>query len=234
MPITPFPTPPSRSAPATFSALADAFLAAFPVFVTEANAVEVNVNAKETLVTNYYNAILAAYNAAIASANYKGEWSSLTGAAAVPYCVSHLGRFWMLSSNLANVAAKVPGTDAEWLPILADYSCENLSAIIQYPIPTSGYMLKSGTDGSPVTATNTDAEVSDAVTKKHVNTLDHNQHTDTGTTATSFKINSGGNEADLQTTGLTGDRDYTFPDVDTMLAGAVIMTQNTYEIIAYT
>ena len=38
MAITALPTPPSRSAPSTFSTLADAFIAAFPVFVTEANA----------------------------------------------------------------------------------------------------------------------------------------------------------------------------------------------------
>ncbi len=105
---------------------------------------------------------------------------------------------------------------------------ENNTETIQYPIPTSGYMLKAATDGSPATATNTDTDVADAVTKKHT------QHTDTGTTATSFKINTGGSEADLQTTGLTADRDYTFPDIDTMLAGAVLMAQNTCEIIEYT
>lgn len=38
MAITPLPTPPSRSAPSTFSTLADAFLGALPTFVTEANA----------------------------------------------------------------------------------------------------------------------------------------------------------------------------------------------------
>jgi len=38
MAITDLPTPPSRSAPSTFSTLADAFIAALPVFVTEANA----------------------------------------------------------------------------------------------------------------------------------------------------------------------------------------------------
>jgi len=38
MAITALPTPPSRSAPSTFSTLADAFIAALPVFVTEANA----------------------------------------------------------------------------------------------------------------------------------------------------------------------------------------------------
>lgn len=84
-------------------------------------------------------------------------------------------------------------------------------------------------DGSKVlgSGSNTDAELADAVSKKH------SQNTDTGTTATSFKINSSGYEADIQTTGLTADRDYTFPDVDTMLAGAVCMAQNGFEIIAY-
>jgi len=104
---------------------------------------------------------------------------------------------------------------------------ENGSEQIQYPIPISGYMLKAASDGSPATATNTDSDVADAVTKKHA------QNTDTGTAATSFKINTGGNEADLQTGGLTGDRDFTLPDIDTMLAGAVVMAQNSFEIIAY-
>jgi hypothetical protein len=110
----------------------------------------------------------------------------------------------------------------------------NLSEQIQYPIPTSGYMLKAAADGSPATATNTDSDVADAVSKKHSNATDHTQHTDTGTTATSFKINTGGSEADLQTTGLTADRDFTFPDIDTMLAGSVLLAQNTCEIIEYT
>ena len=111
---------------------------------------------------------------------------------------------------------------------------ENITEIIQYPIPTSGYMLKAAADGSPATATNTDTDVADAVSKKHSNATDHTQHTDTGTTATSFKINTGGSEADLQTTGLTADRDYTFPDIDTKLAGSVLTAQNIVEIIEYT
>ena len=36
----------------------------------------------------------------------------------------------------------------------------------------------------------------------------------TGTTETSFTINSGGNYAKISTTGLTGDRTYTFPDAN--------------------
>lgn len=47
MPITELPTPPSRSDPVNFATRGDAFMAAFPVFRTEANALEANVNAKE-------------------------------------------------------------------------------------------------------------------------------------------------------------------------------------------
>ena len=47
MAITPLPAAPSRAVPSTFSTLADAFLAALSTFVTEANALETNVNAKE-------------------------------------------------------------------------------------------------------------------------------------------------------------------------------------------
>lgn len=47
MAISPLPTPPSTSNPATFAAQGDALLGALPMFVTEANALEVNVNAKE-------------------------------------------------------------------------------------------------------------------------------------------------------------------------------------------
>ena len=88
-------------------------------------------------------------------------------------------------------------------------------------------MLKAAADGSPATATNTDTDVASAVSLKHT------QNTDTGTTATSFKINTGGSEADLQTTGLTADRDFTFPDIDTMIAGSVLTAENGFEVIAY-
>jgi len=125
-----------------------------------------------------------------------------------------------------------PGNKRWILQAISDWSgkvadCENLSEQIQYPIPTAAYLLKAAADGSPAKATNTDADVADAVSKKHT------QHTDTGTTAASFKINTGGNEADIQTTGLSADRDYTFPDIDTMLAGCVLTAQNNFEIIAY-
>ena len=47
MAITALPTPPTRSDPATFAARGDAFMTALPTFVTEANALQTDVNAKQ-------------------------------------------------------------------------------------------------------------------------------------------------------------------------------------------
>jgi len=55
---------------------------------------------------------------AIAAANFKGNWIALTGPLAVPAAVYHSGKFWLLLSALADVTAKEPGVDAEWLEII--------------------------------------------------------------------------------------------------------------------
>lgn len=117
MTITALPTPPSRSAPSTFSALADAFLAALPTFVTQANALEANVNIKEATVVEKEILCTAAALVALAASNYKGAWSAQSGPATVPYAVSHLSQYWQLVSNLADVTTKTPGTDPEWMQI---------------------------------------------------------------------------------------------------------------------
>lgn len=68
MPISALPTPPSRSdAPQDFSDRADALLGALPGFVTEANALQSDVNAKEASASSY--ATIAANNAAEAAAS---------------------------------------------------------------------------------------------------------------------------------------------------------------------
>lgn len=57
---------------------------------------------------------------ALSAANMKGAWASLTGALAVPATVTHLGRFWVLTRNVANVAVEVPGTSTAWQQALGD------------------------------------------------------------------------------------------------------------------
>lgn len=62
MPITALPTPPSRQDPANFNDRADNFLGALPLFQTEANALETNVNTREQSTVAASNAALAAVN----------------------------------------------------------------------------------------------------------------------------------------------------------------------------
>ena len=52
--------------------------------------------------------VQTAANGAFAAANYKGEWSTLSGALNVPATVTHLGRLWYLKVNLANVTSQPP------------------------------------------------------------------------------------------------------------------------------
>lgn len=116
------PTLPSRGAPSTFSALFEAFLSWMKNnLVPEINAVagEVNTNAS-TASTAAGTATAAAGTAssasslAVAAANFKGAWSGLSGALAVPASVAHGGRLWMLLSSVADVTTKTPGVASEW------------------------------------------------------------------------------------------------------------------------
>lgn len=121
-PITPLPTPvPQRSDPANFAARGDALMVALPALVTETNAAGVATydNAVEAATsaatsTSAATDAVAASSVALAAANFKGMWSSLTGALNKPASVKHNGRFWLLLNNLANVALSQPGVSSDW------------------------------------------------------------------------------------------------------------------------
>lgn len=104
MALTPPPTAPSTTDPATFASRADALVAWHATNVAELAALQTDVTASSAT--------------AIAAANFKGTWASRTGAANVPYCVAHLSKYWMLQSNIADITVKVPGTASEWQEIL--------------------------------------------------------------------------------------------------------------------
>lgn len=52
-----------------------------------------------------------------AAANYKGQWSTLSGALNTPASVWHNGAYWGLLSNLANVATAQPGVSSAWAAV---------------------------------------------------------------------------------------------------------------------
>lgn len=143
--ITPAPSPaPQRSDRSTFADRADARLTWEDAhLVPEMNAAVAQVNDN----TAICEAGAQAAQVAIASAHFKGAWSTLTGALAVPASVFHSGAFWVLLSDVADVTAKVPGVAAEW---------EEAQTVSQLPwFAASGAIIQGG----PV-AINSDGTVS--------------------------------------------------------------------------
>lgn len=160
--ITALPTPvPQRSDPTNFAARADLFLAALPTFATETNLVasEVNTNASTAssqagIAVSAANAATDAASQALAAANFKGEWSTLTGALNKPACVKHNGRFWLLLNNLTNVATSQPGVSADWTSIeagtpITQVITSNTTAVVgvRYIIAASTLTLTLPTTG---------------------------------------------------------------------------------------
>ncbi len=120
MPITALPTPPTRQDPDNFAQRGDEFLAALPLFATEANALAEAINIDEANVAAMAALVLPASNAALAGANYKGIWNTLSGSLALPASVYHNGRFWVLLTPLANVATSQPGVSNDWATAVTD------------------------------------------------------------------------------------------------------------------
>lgn len=58
-----------------------------------------------------------ARDAAFNAANFRGDWSALSGPLNLPASVRHNGRFWLLVANVADVTLAVPGVSASWSPL---------------------------------------------------------------------------------------------------------------------
>jgi hypothetical protein len=111
LPTAPLPTDDTS----TFNTRAFALVASLAGFVTEANALESAVDADATSAAENASSAASSALAATGSANFKGEWSTLTGALAIPASVSYSGKVWLLTANVANVASEVPGVSANWI-----------------------------------------------------------------------------------------------------------------------
>lgn len=76
------------------------------------------MNENLRVVEEYHDSAAISAATAMASANFKGNWLGLSGAMAVPASVRHSGKYWMLLSGVANVAASEPGVNADWAEIV--------------------------------------------------------------------------------------------------------------------
>jgi hypothetical protein len=141
--ITPLPTAPRRGdAPATFSNNANAWVASLGTFTTEANAAGAYIDqavldadadrvAAEAAKVDAENAEAGATSAA----NYKGEWSSLTGPLAIPASVAHSGAVWMLVDSLADVTASEPTlVNTDWIALTQPISAGSSALISEFEL----------------------------------------------------------------------------------------------------
>lgn len=142
------PAPQRNDAPADFVTKADAHVASLPVLVSqlntfgdEVNSTQTEVNLKAAQVSD--NATAAAGSAAEASAsaltaaanaNFKGEWSNLSGALAVPASVRHQNRYWQLLSDVADVTTVEPSEASAFWSLIDAVNMENVRlAALQNP-----------------------------------------------------------------------------------------------------
>lgn len=128
--LSSFPTAPARSQDqTTFRINAENHVVALGTHVTECNTQvsQINTLAGElnTIGTNTQNAS----DAALAAANFRGAWSSLTGALNVPSSVNHNGNNWLLLNNLADVTTSEPGVSADWSPLKSETDWETLQSV---------------------------------------------------------------------------------------------------------
>ncbi len=141
-------TPPAVILPSAYPALGsstfnqDAYNAAtsLPAALTRqgeiAEATKTNADSALESASLAVGAALTAATArdtALAAANFKGLWPSLTGALNKPASVKHNGRFWALLNNLADVTTSQPGVSTDWTSLD--------SGSVQQEVTTSTTML---------------------------------------------------------------------------------------------
>lgn len=116
--ISTLPVAPARTdEPADFVTKADNFVGALPQFATQINASisQANTNLADT--NTAATVAIAASLEAVSSANFKGEWSGLSGAKNVPLSCSHNDVIYILKVNVLNIAAIEPGVTNNWASI---------------------------------------------------------------------------------------------------------------------
>lgn len=124
--------------------MAGTFMTQLIALVTSAynNAVEAFSGA--TIATSAAITATTAASVSLGASNFKGDWSSLTGALAKPASVRYGGRFWLLLNNLANVTTSTPGVSADWAALDAGVAVTQSVTSNTTAIAGVTYLLESG------------------------------------------------------------------------------------------
>jgi hypothetical protein len=116
------PEPNRLQSPEDFADSADLMVSEFNAVITSQNTLAGQINSESTTMNGYATAASASATSAANSAtgaansaNFKGAWSTLTGAINKPAQVLHNGAYWQLLNNLADVTASQPSpTNTDW------------------------------------------------------------------------------------------------------------------------
>lgn len=144
--ISALPTPPDPNDRATFNTRAYPWSVAQQTLATEVGAVATNVYNNALEAADLATTASAQVALASAAANYKGLWSSLSGALNMPATVSHNGNFWALNANLANVATATPGVSSSWQPLnVGSGGAAETSSAVDITLTAASYRVQAVT-----------------------------------------------------------------------------------------
>ena len=141
---TPPAAPVRGEDPTTFANKANAYVAFIGTNVTDLTGAidwqNTVFTATETEATNAADSasnataqkVLAENAATLAesTANFVGQWSTLTGALNVPAVVFHSAGYWQLLVNLADVTTSEPGTNGDWAVAIVKPNWGSVSASV--------------------------------------------------------------------------------------------------------
>jgi len=92
------------------------------------------------------NETQAIYNDSLATSNFAGEYSTLTGSLNIPASVYHNDRYWMLLTNLVNVSSSEPSdSNPDYVPLTLGNARLGITTPFTVTLP-GRYFVKGGGD----------------------------------------------------------------------------------------
>lgn len=130
------------------------FVSWWPNAIPEANTAFNYVNTEGQAISDISQSTQSIAQSVVSAANFKGEWSSLTGALTVPSTVYHSGSYWQLLDDIPDVTASEPTlVNTDWAPASQAAGRTLISAPFTLTIAGRYYITGAGTITIPDPAT---------------------------------------------------------------------------------